>query len=34
MAGINLVGVEIVKNYPTVTGGPGAPSPMACGIQV
>ena len=35
MAGVDLVGVRIVKNHPTVTGGPGGRlAPLACGIQV
>ena len=27
MYGVNLVGVEIVKNYPSPTGGPGGTKP-------
>ena len=35
MTGIDLVRVKIVKNQPTVTGGPGGRlAPLACGIQV
>ena len=35
---VDLVGIGIVKNYPTPTGGPGGgalcpPPPLACGIQ-